>query len=70
MVGIDLNEDRIDKDVIPAKQVGMKTIRIRVGLHKNQLPRIPLEIPDAELDGISGLAAAVRKVAKQGFGLL
>jgi FMN phosphatase YigB (HAD superfamily) len=26
--------DRIDKDVVPARELGMKTIRIRVGLHK------------------------------------
>jgi 8-oxo-dGTP diphosphatase/putative hydrolase of the HAD superfamily len=38
--------DRIDKDIIPAKMVGMKTIRIRTGLHKNQEPRIVEEIPD------------------------
>ena len=56
--------DRIDKDIIPAKQVGMKTIRVRVGLHKNQQPRIPFEIPDAELDGIPGLAAVIRRVAQ------
>jgi len=29
--------DRIDKDIIPAKQVRMKTIWTRVGLHKNQV---------------------------------
>lgn len=23
--------DRIDKDIIPAKQIGMKTVRIRIG---------------------------------------
>ena len=57
--------DRIDKDIIPAKQLGMKTILIRIGLHKNQEPRIPLEIPDAELDGVVGLAETVKKVSKQ-----
>jgi putative hydrolase of the HAD superfamily len=55
--------DRIDKDVIPAKLLGMKTILVRVGLHKNQMPRIPFEVPDAELNGVSGLAEAVLKVA-------
>jgi len=55
--------DRIDKDVIPARQLGMKTVRIRVGLHRNQQPRTPDEIPDAELDGVIGLAEAVRQVA-------
>ena len=57
--------DRIDKDVVPAKQLGMRTILIRTGLHRNQQPRIPFEVPDAELDGVPGLAAAVRKVAEQ-----
>ena len=57
--------DRIDKDVIPAKQLGMKTILIRVGLHRNQQPRIPFEVPDAELGGLSGLAETVFKLAEQ-----
>lgn len=55
--------DRIDKDIIPAKQAGMRTIRIRVGLHRHQQPRIPLDVPDAELNSVAGLAAAVEKVA-------
>ena len=38
--------DRIDKDIIPAKLVGMKTIRIRTGIHKNQEPRTPDEFAD------------------------
>lgn len=69
-IGVDPQEcimvgDRIDKDIIPAKQLGMKTVLIRVGLHRNQQPRIPFEIPDAELDGVVGLASAVQKVAEQ-----
>ena len=44
--------DRIDKDIIPAKIVGMKTIRIKVGIHKNQEPRIPEETPDLTVKGI------------------
>ena len=57
--------DRIDKDVVPAKQLGMKTILVRTGLHRNQQPRIPFEVPDAELEGVLGLAAAVREVAER-----
>jgi HAD superfamily hydrolase (TIGR01549 family) len=38
--------DRIDKDIIPARLIGMKTIRIRTGIHKIQEPRLPEEIPD------------------------
>ncbi len=58
--------DRIDNDVVPAKQVGIRTILIRVGLHKDQRPRLPSEVPDAELGGIRGLAAAVARVAREG----
>lgn len=57
--------DRIDKDVIPAKELGMKTIRVRVGLHRNQEPRIPSEIPDAELKSVRGLSEAVLMLAGQ-----
>jgi HAD superfamily hydrolase (TIGR01549 family) len=38
--------DRIDKDIIPAKMVGMKAIRIKTGIHKNQEPRIPEEMAE------------------------
>jgi HAD superfamily hydrolase (TIGR01549 family) len=38
--------DRIDKDIIPAKMFGMKTIRVKTGIHKKQKPRTPDEIPD------------------------
>jgi putative hydrolase of the HAD superfamily len=55
--------DRIDKDVIPAKLLGMKTILIRVGLHRNQQPRIPFELPDAELESLVGLAETISKIA-------
>ncbi|MFH1312342.1 MAG: HAD family hydrolase [Candidatus Eisenbacteria bacterium] len=55
--------DRVDNDVIPAKQVGMGTVLVRVGLHELQQPRTPFEIPDMEITGITGLAAAVSTVA-------
>ena len=38
--------DRIDKDIYPANVIGMKNIRIRTGLHRNQDPRIFIEIPN------------------------
>ena len=47
--------DRIDKDIIPAKMIGMKTIRIKTGLHKNQEPRIPEEIPDLTVNKIEDI---------------
>jgi 8-oxo-dGTP diphosphatase/putative hydrolase of the HAD superfamily len=42
--------DRIDKDIIPAKMVGMKTIRIKVGIYKNQEPRIPEEMAEITIN--------------------
>jgi HAD superfamily hydrolase (TIGR01549 family) len=47
--------DRIDKDIVPAKMIGMSTIRMRTGLHRNQRPRTPDEEPDFEIGGITGL---------------
>ena len=56
--------DRIDKDIIPAKQLGMRTILVRSGIHRNQQPRIPYEVPDSELKTVSGLAAEVLRLAR------
>jgi 8-oxo-dGTP diphosphatase/putative hydrolase of the HAD superfamily len=55
--------DRIDKDIVPAKQVGMKTIRVRTGIHKHQEPRIPFEVADCELAGVAGLAEVASSLA-------
>jgi len=55
--------DRIDKDVIPARVVGMRTVRVRLGLHREQEPRLPEEIPDVELPSVRGLAAAIEALA-------
>lgn len=54
--------DRIDNDVIPAKMIGMKTIRVRLGMHAVQEPRLPDERPDLEICSVRELAAAVRKI--------
>jgi putative hydrolase of the HAD superfamily len=68
-IGVDTKEcimvgDRIDNDIIPAKQLGMATVLVRVGLHRNQQPRLPSEQPDIELESISGLAAAISKLGE------
>ena len=55
--------DRIDKDVIPARLLGMRPILVRTGIHRNQIPRTPFEIPDADLDSIDGLAEAIRSLS-------
>ena len=54
--------DRIDKDIIPAKMVGMKTIRVKIGIHKNQEPRIPNEIPDLTVNKIEEIKMETIKV--------
>lgn len=51
--------DRIDNDVIPARQVGMMSVRFRTGIHCRQEPRTPSEIPDAEIRSISQLAETI-----------
>lgn len=53
--------DRIDKDIIPAKMVGMKTIRIKTGIHKNQEPRIPEEIPNLTVEKIEDIRLEIIK---------
>ena len=45
--------DRIDKDIIPAKLVGMKTIRIKTGIHGKQEARTPEEIADLTVHGLN-----------------
>ena len=47
--------DRIDKDIVPAKQTGMKTMCIRTGMHKNQRARTPDEEPDYTCESIAGM---------------
>lgn len=54
--------DRIDKDIIPAKQVGMKTILFRTGLHRNQQARIPEELPDKEIMKITELCDTIHEL--------
>jgi HAD superfamily hydrolase (TIGR01549 family) len=62
--GVDPNKcimvgDRIDKDVIPAKANGMKTVFIRSGIYKNQKGRIPEEYPDLVLESVNGMAEKI-----------
>jgi 8-oxo-dGTP diphosphatase/putative hydrolase of the HAD superfamily len=47
--------DRIDCDVAPAKALGLKAVRLRVGRHREQEPRMPAEMPDAEIYSIAEL---------------
>jgi FMN phosphatase YigB (HAD superfamily) len=47
--------DRVDCDVVPARMMGMKAVRFRVGRHTDQEPRMPSEVPDAEITSMSEL---------------
>ena len=53
--------DRVDCDVVPARMMGMKTVRLRVGRHKDQKPRMPTEIPDAEITSITELPNVLKR---------
>jgi len=47
--------DRQDNDIIPAKLIGMKTIRLLIGPHRDQKVRYPNEGPDYAIDRLSDL---------------
>ena len=51
--------DRIDKDVIPARQNNMGTVFLRTGIYRNQKPRIPEEFPDLILESVVGMASQI-----------
>lgn len=47
--------DRLDNDILPAKELGMKTIWVRQGLAACQKPVREEETPDFTVDDLSGL---------------
>ncbi|HEU0074264.1 MAG TPA: HAD family hydrolase [Dehalococcoidia bacterium] len=51
--------DRIDNDVVPARVLGMRTVRIRTGRHRAQRPRSWDETPDAEVEDAPGILKAI-----------
>jgi putative hydrolase of the HAD superfamily len=48
--------DRIDNDIVPARILGMRTVRFRTGRHAQQQPRSWLEVPDEEVHDVPLLA--------------
>jgi putative hydrolase of the HAD superfamily len=50
--------DRIDNDIAPAKLLGMRTVLIRTGRHREQRPRSWDERPDAEVMDAAGILKA------------
>jgi putative hydrolase of the HAD superfamily len=55
--------DRIDNDIVPARLLGMRTIRFRCGRHAAQQPRSWREVPDADVTTVDELAAAIDRLA-------
>src|SRR5262249_44053747 len=51
--------DRIDNDIAPARRVGMRAVRLVTGRHAQQRPRSWLEVPDATVSDVAGLARAL-----------
>jgi putative hydrolase of the HAD superfamily len=51
--------DRIDNDIVPAKLLGMRTVLLRTGRHREQQPRSWDEIPDAEAEDAQGIVKAI-----------
>jgi 8-oxo-dGTP diphosphatase/putative hydrolase of the HAD superfamily len=45
--------DRLDNDIRPAKELGMKTVRIRKGLAIYMKPSCEAEVPDYTVDSLS-----------------
>jgi HAD superfamily hydrolase (TIGR01662 family) len=58
--------DRIDNDIVPAKLLGMRTIRIRTGRHRDQQPRSWDEQPDREVDDAEGILRAAIELVEEG----
>jgi putative hydrolase of the HAD superfamily len=57
--------DRIDNDIVPARLLGMRTIRFRCGRHAMQEPRSWSELPDATVTSVDELATAIDRIATQ-----
>ena len=49
--------DRLDNDIYPAKQLGMKTIRVRQGYAADQTPRSAAHVPDATVDRLADVVS-------------
>jgi len=54
--------DRIDNDVVPAKAVGMRTVRVRCSAYGIQEARSDAERPDVEVYRLDDVPPAVRRL--------
>jgi putative hydrolase of the HAD superfamily len=57
--------DRIDNDIVPAKLLGMRTVLIRTGRHREQQPRSWDERPDAEAMDAAGILKAIETMLEK-----
>jgi putative hydrolase of the HAD superfamily len=53
--------DRLDNDIVPARMLGMATIRFVSGRHSNQQPRSWNEAPHADVHTVEDLGATIRQ---------
>jgi putative hydrolase of the HAD superfamily len=51
--------DRIDCDIVPARQLAMRTVRLVTGRHATQRPRSPEEAPDVDVTDAAGMREAI-----------
>jgi HAD superfamily hydrolase (TIGR01549 family) len=51
--------DRIDNDIVPAKSIGMRTVRVRQGLARKQEPRAASEQPNVTIRRLRDLPAVL-----------
>jgi HAD superfamily hydrolase (TIGR01549 family) len=54
--------DRIDCDIVPARQLGMRTVRLRTGRHATQEPRTEDERPEVEVTDVAGMREAILRM--------
>ncbi len=55
--------DRLDNDIIPAKQVGLRTVWMRQGRYAALEPRVPDELPDETISDLEELPSAIASIA-------
>jgi len=51
--------DRLDCDVLPAKLIGMKTVRVLLGPYAEQVPISPLHTPDRTIRDLTELLSVL-----------
>jgi ribonucleotide monophosphatase NagD (HAD superfamily) len=57
--------DRIDNDIVPAHLLGMRTVLIRTGRHREQQPRTWEERPDADVEDAAGILRAIEALLEE-----